>query len=171
MEMLIGRQRSVGCLDVILIAVKVGCGISSSHPLRSSSWPLAGQPSFIVVGFSLRMALISAVFYFSTLLSAIFPFYVNGQDISMDMPVPPLQWLNLSGLLNGPSPPPLKDAAIGYDETRYVFRSCHDIPSNYLVVPLSSSADNPEVVLYSHKHICESVSSILELVLLSALIV
>jgi hypothetical protein len=92
------------------------CGISSSF--AALFWPLAGQPSSIV---SLRMALLSAVIYFSTLLSM----SVNAQNISTDMPVPPLQWLNLSGLLNGPSPPPLKDAAIGYDETRYVFPSRH----------------------------------------------
>ncbi|KAG5724371.1 hypothetical protein E4T56_gene16053 [Termitomyces sp. T112] len=42
----------------------------------------------------------------------------NAQTISIDTPVPPLQWINLSGLLQGSSsPPPLKDAAIGYDES------------------------------------------------------
>ncbi|KAG6900977.1 hypothetical protein C0993_004415 [Termitomyces sp. T159_Od127] len=42
----------------------------------------------------------------------------NSQTISTDTSVPPLQWLNLSNLLQGSSsPPPLKNAAIGYDET------------------------------------------------------
>jgi hypothetical protein len=31
--------------------------------------------------------------------------------------VPPLQWINITGLLQGPSAPPLKDASIGYDNT------------------------------------------------------
>ncbi|EKM80297.1 hypothetical protein AGABI1DRAFT_84761, partial [Agaricus bisporus var. burnettii JB137-S8] len=38
-------------------------------------------------------------------------------DIATNTPVPPLQWINLTNLLQGNSPPPLKDAAIGYDET------------------------------------------------------
>lgn len=42
-------------------------------------------------------------------------------DIATNTPVPPLQWINLTNLLQGNSPPPLKDAAIGYDETRYLF--------------------------------------------------
>ncbi|KAG5646567.1 hypothetical protein DXG03_002870 [Asterophora parasitica] len=42
----------------------------------------------------------------------------HGQAISTDTAVPPLQWINLSALLQGSSrPPPLKNAAIGYDET------------------------------------------------------
>ncbi|OJT10155.1 hypothetical protein TRAPUB_13260 [Trametes pubescens] len=36
------------------------------------------------------------------------------------MPVPPLQWINLSKLLSGPAAPPLKDATIGYDDTNGV---------------------------------------------------
>jgi hypothetical protein len=75
------------------------------------------------------MALILAVFYVATLLSAVFHLSsVNAlevEKISTSIPVPPLQWLNLSGLLHGPSPPPLKDAAIGYDETRYVILFRH----------------------------------------------
>ncbi|KAI0080895.1 hypothetical protein K474DRAFT_1704432 [Panus rudis PR-1116 ss-1] len=42
---------------------------------------------------------------------------VFAQSISTSTPVPPLQWINLTGLLGGSSPaPPLKDASIGYDE-------------------------------------------------------
>ncbi|KAF5322272.1 hypothetical protein D9619_001142 [Psilocybe cf. subviscida] len=42
---------------------------------------------------------------------------IHAQNISTS-PVPPLQWINLSGLLQGINkPPPLKNAAIGYDET------------------------------------------------------
>ena len=37
--------------------------------------------------------------------------------ISTSTPTPPLQWLNITSLLNGPSAPPLKGASIGYDET------------------------------------------------------
>ncbi|OBZ70174.1 hypothetical protein A0H81_09875 [Grifola frondosa] len=40
----------------------------------------------------------------------------HAQAISTSTPIPPLQWINLSGLLTGsPSAPPLKDASIGYD--------------------------------------------------------
>jgi hypothetical protein len=39
------------------------------------------------------------------------------QTISTSLPLPPLQWLNLSGLLTGPAPPPLRDSSIAYDET------------------------------------------------------
>ncbi|EIN10748.1 hypothetical protein PUNSTDRAFT_142689 [Punctularia strigosozonata HHB-11173 SS5] len=42
---------------------------------------------------------------------------VFAQSISTSTPVPPLQWINLSGLLSGSPPPPLKDASIGYDES------------------------------------------------------
>ncbi|KAH9853616.1 hypothetical protein C2E23DRAFT_916420 [Lenzites betulinus] len=42
---------------------------------------------------------------------------VRAQAISSSMPVPPLQWINLSQLLDGPAAPPLKDATIGYDDT------------------------------------------------------
>ncbi|TBU32906.1 hypothetical protein BD311DRAFT_514755 [Dichomitus squalens] len=43
---------------------------------------------------------------------------VHAQTISTSMPVPPLQWIELTGLLSGTSvPPPLKDASIGYDST------------------------------------------------------
>ncbi|KAI0092066.1 hypothetical protein BDY19DRAFT_884931 [Irpex rosettiformis] len=42
---------------------------------------------------------------------------VSAQSISTSIQVPPLQWINLTGLLSGPAPPPLKDASIGYDDT------------------------------------------------------
>ena len=41
----------------------------------------------------------------------------HAQSISTSTPVPPLQWINLTNLLQGPSAPPLKDASIGYDNT------------------------------------------------------
>lgn len=42
---------------------------------------------------------------------------VYAQSISTSTPVPPLQWINLTGLFQGPAAPPLKDASIGYDNT------------------------------------------------------
>ena len=42
---------------------------------------------------------------------------VHAQSISTSTPVPPLQWINLTGLFQGPAAPPLKDASIGYDNT------------------------------------------------------
>jgi hypothetical protein len=39
--------------------------------------------------------------------------------IGTSTPVPPLQWINITGLLSGPAAPPLKAASIGYsDATR-----------------------------------------------------
>ena len=48
--------------------------------------------------------------------------HAQNQNISTTAAIPPLQWINITGLLQGSTqPPPLKDAAIGYDETRFVF--------------------------------------------------
>jgi hypothetical protein len=41
---------------------------------------------------------------------------IRAQAISTSAQIPPLQWLNLTGLLQGPAAPPLKDASIGYDD-------------------------------------------------------
>ncbi|KAI0053628.1 hypothetical protein FA95DRAFT_1552125 [Auriscalpium vulgare] len=41
----------------------------------------------------------------------------HAQSISTSTPVPPLQWINLTGLLQGSPAPPLKDPSIGYDES------------------------------------------------------
>ncbi|KAL1747216.1 hypothetical protein HDZ31DRAFT_26024, partial [Schizophyllum fasciatum] len=55
---------------------------------------------------------------YSVLLASLLP-RAASQTISTSTPVPPLQWINLSSRLQGSdnAPPPLKDAAIGYDET------------------------------------------------------
>ncbi|KAL4242047.1 hypothetical protein ABKN59_000582 [Abortiporus biennis] len=43
---------------------------------------------------------------------------VLSQTLSTNTPIPPLQWINLSGLVSTTSAaPPLKDASIGYDDT------------------------------------------------------
>lgn len=39
------------------------------------------------------------------------------QAISTTMPVPPLQWLNITNLIQGTSAPPLKYPSIGYDDS------------------------------------------------------
>ena len=59
----------------------------------------------------------SSVLY-TVLLASLLP-RAAPQLISTSTPVPPLQWINLSSRLQGSdnAPPPLKDAAIGYDET------------------------------------------------------
>ncbi|KAF9476458.1 hypothetical protein BDN70DRAFT_882353 [Pholiota conissans] len=42
----------------------------------------------------------------------------RAQNISTSTTVPPLQWINLSNLVQGSTkPPPLRDASLGYDET------------------------------------------------------
>ncbi|RPD67309.1 hypothetical protein L226DRAFT_499391 [Lentinus tigrinus ALCF2SS1-7] len=45
---------------------------------------------------------------------------VRAQTISTSMPVPPLQWIELTDLLGGSAAPPLKDATIGYDDTNRI---------------------------------------------------
>ncbi|KAI0368139.1 hypothetical protein BV20DRAFT_948921 [Pilatotrama ljubarskyi] len=62
-----------------------------------------------------RHVVLGLVFSFVSSLAS-----VHAQAISTSMPVPPLQWINLSGLLQGPAAPPLKDATIGYDSTNRV---------------------------------------------------
>lgn len=39
---------------------------------------------------------------------------VRAQNISTNGPVPPLQWINITGLTTGSAPPALRDASIGY---------------------------------------------------------
>ena len=52
------------------------------------------------------------------LVFAVIRFSLPGWSaISTNTPTPPLQWLNITRLLNGPGAPPLKGASIGYDET------------------------------------------------------
>jgi len=65
--------------------------------------------------------------------------------ISTSTQTPPLQWLNITRLLNGPGAPPLKGASIGYDETTrtlLVFggesESGFPTSTTYLCVPVQS---------------------------------
>ncbi|KAI0677116.1 hypothetical protein C8Q78DRAFT_1180267 [Trametes maxima] len=83
----------------------------SSRPSHSLSAPTMAPCSrrrsrHVLLGFLFSLA--------ASLSSA------HAQAISTDMPVPPLQWINLSGLLDGAAAPPLKDATIGYDDTNRV---------------------------------------------------
>ena len=43
----------------------------------------------------------------------------TAQSPSTSMPVPPLQWIELTSLLSGPAPPPLKYASMGYDSVSH----------------------------------------------------
>ncbi|KAH9482635.1 hypothetical protein JR316_0004735 [Psilocybe cubensis] len=59
-----------------------------------------------------------ALIYSLSLVVAHCLLIVQAQTISTTTPVPPLQWINLSNVVQGTNrPPPLRDAAIGYDET------------------------------------------------------
>ncbi|KAG6861604.1 hypothetical protein C0995_014511 [Termitomyces sp. Mi166 len=76
---------------------------------------------------------------------SLFSALAEAQAISTDTSVPPLQWINLSGLLQGSSsPPPLKDAAIGYDESRLNLEtltwSVPNPPNNLQRIPAARSA-------------------------------
>lgn len=67
--------------------------------------------------------------YFLSLVVAHCLLIVQAQTISTTTPVPPLQWINLSNVVQGTNrPPPLRDAAIGYDETRYDILHSHRGP-------------------------------------------
>lgn len=61
------------------------------------------------------MSLLNLLLLWSFYLLPLQP--ARAQSISTSTPVPPLQWINLTDLLQGPSAPPLKDASIGYDNT------------------------------------------------------
>ena len=50
-------------------------------------------------------------------LAIAFASLVHSTSVSTSTPSPPLQWINLSGVLTGAKPPALKDASIGYDES------------------------------------------------------
>ena len=54
---------------------------------------------------------------FSLLFSLAFSSIALAQSPSTNLPVPPLQWIDLSSRLSGSIPPPLKDASIGFDES------------------------------------------------------
>lgn len=56
---------------------------------------------------------------FLSLWPLLFHIAVHAQNISTSGPVPPLQWINITGLTTGSAPPALRDASIGYyDDTR-----------------------------------------------------
>ncbi|KAH8105963.1 hypothetical protein BXZ70DRAFT_405944 [Cristinia sonorae] len=58
-------------------------------------------------------SLLALILYFSSSLPA-----VHSQTTPSSTDVPPLQWINLTGLLGGSNaPPPLKGASLGYDDT------------------------------------------------------
>lgn len=72
--------------------------------------------------------------------------------------VPPLQWINLSNLLRGSSqPPPLRDAAMGYDDTRLVSHPSKSSLSLHFAVVRSSFLEAwPRVAFPSQKLTCRS---------------
>lgn len=98
----------------------------------------------------------------------------HAQSISTSTPVPPLQWINLTGLFQGPAAPPLKDASIGYDNTTrnlIIFggESQGGIPQQrtYLCVISSFLAPSPSLKILSyfpqsqprHPHLVHSILS------------
>lgn len=80
--------------------------------------------AYLIAGLQLAQSLKSismASLFILYTYTLFFSLHVFAQTISTNTPVPPLQWLNLSSLVQGSSqPPPLKDSAIGYDESRFV---------------------------------------------------
>ncbi|KLO10239.1 hypothetical protein SCHPADRAFT_856821 [Schizopora paradoxa] len=57
---------------------------------------------------ALQLAIFSLVGFFSS---------CSAQNPATNTPVPPLQWIELTSLLTGSAPPPMKYASIGYDST------------------------------------------------------
>ena len=86
------------------------CGRSISSSCRPRHQLPASVPTKLVMMPSLCLLLLCS-FYLFPLQPA------RAQSISTSTPVPPLQWINLTDLLQGPSAPPLKDASIGYDNS------------------------------------------------------
>ena len=87
------------------------------------------------------------------------------RPISTTLPVPPLQWLNITHLLQGTSAPPLKYPSIGYDDNSrnlilFGGESSSGIPSSqtYLSVPLSflSSPSSTPQHRFQHQHMVPS---------------
>ena len=59
----------------------------------------------------------SSTFSFSLLLSLAFLSPSLAQSPSTNLPVPPLQWIDLSPRITGSGPPAVRDASIGFDES------------------------------------------------------
>ena len=85
---------------------------SLSPPATSSRGRLRFSPDF----FRKQMVPRNRPSWFLVLTAVNFSLPV-WSAISTSTPTPPLQWLNITRLLSGPSAPPLKGASIGYDET------------------------------------------------------
>lgn len=78
------------------------------------------------------------------LLFLIIRLAVHAQNISTSGPVPPLQWINITGLTTGSAPPALRDASIGYFEgtrTLLIFggESAQGIPQSQTFLYASAS--------------------------------
>ncbi|KIJ70578.1 hypothetical protein HYDPIDRAFT_77775, partial [Hydnomerulius pinastri MD-312] len=65
---------------------------------------------------SFRHSVLLSWFFLAKYLSTRFTI-AHAQSISTNTPVPPLQWLNITGIIQGPPAPPLKYASIGYYDT------------------------------------------------------
>ena len=89
---------------------------SSPTPLTTAHRLLANDvalsPERRMARRSSRLSWVIVVHLFFSCLSQ-----SHAQLISTSTPVPPLQWLNITGLLQGSPAPPLKYASIGYDDT------------------------------------------------------
>lgn len=91
------------------------CNCTAPQSVRVSSSPptvLANDPDPTMPRWPCRLAWMIVVYRFFSCFSQSY-----AQQISTSTPVPPLQWLNITGLLQGSPAPPLKYASIGYDDT------------------------------------------------------
>ncbi|EIW76099.1 hypothetical protein CONPUDRAFT_130456 [Coniophora puteana RWD-64-598 SS2] len=77
-------------------------------PGRTHASPVPTSSRFLALALAIAFALTST--------QRSIPF-AAAQPISTNTPVPPLQWLNLTSLLQGAPPPALKYSSIGYDST------------------------------------------------------
>lgn len=60
---------------------------------------------------------LSSTFAFHALVSFVLSSIALAQSPLTNLPVPPLQWIELTSLLSGSGPPALRDASMGFDET------------------------------------------------------
>ncbi len=94
---------------------RVGCQAATASEQQTAGGQniqLSWRPS-IGVGSREVMPSLNFLFLYSFCLFSA----TRAQSISTSTPVPPLQWINLTSLLQGSSAPPLKDASIGYDNS------------------------------------------------------
>lgn len=85
---------------------------STSTLSRSSPTQMTNTHLFLMPSFSSTFS-----FRLSAFVLLVLPSIAFAQSPLTNLPVPPLQWLELTHRLSGSGPPALRDASIGFDES------------------------------------------------------